>query len=113
VAGRARRSAVRTAAAAALSCLVLVGCAEKSDSQRATDAVKEEIAKRAKPLSILCGRPAGRPDPALWNTWTCMATLRDTRTPYAACVVLLASPDPPSCEFSRRPVKRSERLVIR
>jgi outer membrane biogenesis lipoprotein LolB len=42
----------RTAFVAALASVVLLGCAEKSETQQVTDAAKAQIEKRSKPRRI-------------------------------------------------------------
>lgn len=95
-------------------CVPVVGCAEKSDSQQATDAVKAKIAERGNPSQISCRRsrvPGQVSDPSYW---ACSATLQQARTRFATCV----SWDDPKrpvvdCRFSRRPpTKHHENLVF-
>jgi hypothetical protein len=98
------------ALAAALSCVALIGCAEKSDSQQATDAVKAKISQRGEPVQIGCKRHA------LPGLWSCLATLRHDRMKHAVCGVLEETPEGSvaSCRFFRRPpTKKHKALVIR
>jgi hypothetical protein len=97
------------APAVALTCVALVGCAEKSASQQATDAVKAKISQRGEPVQIRCKRLA------LPAWWSCLGTLRHERTKHAVCGVLEGTPEGPvaSCRFFRQRPKKHEALAIR
>jgi hypothetical protein len=87
--------------------LALGGCAEKSDSQKASDAVKARIAERGKPLSIDCHR-----DRQL-GAWICVATLPNPLTQYALCAYAYAQVRKPVavCDFYRHPPPRNPKML--
>jgi hypothetical protein len=103
------------ALAVGLGCVALIGCVNKTDSQRISDAAKAEIAQRGKPTHISCDKPPARTRDQAPNFWACFATLRHSRTRYAACG-FFDDPKGPvgECRFSRRPPpKHPEVLVIK
>ena len=71
----------KEACAVALVSLTFAGCAEKSDEQQVTDAIKAKIAERGKPTQITC-------KPEIRLGWSCLATLHHKRTRHAVCVAL-------------------------
>ena len=103
------------AVVAVFVCVALGACAEKSETQRVSDAVKAKLAQRGKPNQISCRQPPVRGRDQAPGYWACSATLQHPRTPYALC----GSWDDPerpfvACRFSRTPPpKHPEILVIR
>jgi hypothetical protein len=101
-----------TAFLAVFVCAALIGCAEKTESQRISDAAKAEIAQRGEPTQINCRES---PDSARGDSlWVCSATLQHPRTRYATCG-FWEDPEGPvgECRFFRRRPKHPEILVIR
>jgi hypothetical protein len=89
-------------AAIALLSLAFIGCAEKSDSQQVTDAIKAEVRDRGKPSSIRCTEAAGYE----WQ-W-CVVVLPHSRMNRANCLAGERNGQPVvRCTFHRE-----EQIVI-
>jgi hypothetical protein len=100
---------------AAVACVALVGCAEKTESQRISDAVKAEVAQRGKPTQINC-KQSGVPrnDPQISGIWVCAVTLRHAHTRYATCGFWEDTNAPVGeCAFFRKRREHPEILVIK
>jgi hypothetical protein len=103
------------AVVAGVLCVALAGCAEKTESQRISDAAKAKIAQRGRPTHINCKQPPVRTRDQAPKFWVCLATLTHPRTGYATCG-FWDDPKGPigECRFSRRPPpKHPEILVIK
>jgi hypothetical protein len=64
----------------ALVSMAFAGCAEKSDPQQVTDAVKAEVSKRGDPSFIRCIEARER-------LWDCVVVLLHSRLNRAYCLV--------------------------